>query len=33
MIIGGHTETMDADSVDVLELKQLINKIIRDVQE
>jgi hypothetical protein len=33
MVIGGHTETMDADSVDVLELKQLINKIIRDVQE
>ncbi len=33
MVIGGHTETMDANSVDVLELKQLINKIIRDVQE
>jgi len=31
MQIGGHTETMDADSVDILELKDLINVFSKEV--
>lgn len=33
MVIGGHTETMDANSVDVFELKEILNKIIKDVSQ
>ena len=28
-ITGGHTETVDADSITLLQLKKIINKVIK----